>query len=113
MPAYSQADLSAEVKNLGDLSRCRAVMLRRPTESNGQRQHDGKRNPETSSFCAAQDRVWVDGFTFPVFLRIVGDQDRKMQMIIAGARVAGVTDITDDIALSHVVTHAEAGGIAV
>jgi hypothetical protein len=68
---------------------------------------------ETSSFRAAQDRVWVDGFTFPEFLMIGGDQDRKMQMIIAGARVAGVTDITDDIALSHVVAHAEAGGIAV
>jgi len=36
-----------------------------------------------------------------------------MQMIIAGACVAGVADISDDVALSHVITHAEAVGEAV
>lgn len=36
-----------------------------------------------------------------------------MQMVIAGACVAGVAHITDDVALSHVITHAEAVGVAI
>src|SRR5262245_16086434 len=32
-----------------------------------------------------------------------------MQMVIAGACVAGVTDIADDVALSHVIAHADVG----
>lgn len=36
-----------------------------------------------------------------------------MQMVIAWASVAGVADITDDCALSHVIAHAEACSVAV
>src|SRR5687767_4045399 len=36
-----------------------------------------------------------------------------MQMVIAGACVAGVADIRDDVALSHEIAHAEAVGEAV
>ena len=36
-----------------------------------------------------------------------------MQMVIAGACVTGATDISDDIALSHVIAHAEVVGVAV
>ena len=36
-----------------------------------------------------------------------------MQVVIAGACVAGVADISDDIALSHVIAHAEAVGVVV
>ena len=36
-----------------------------------------------------------------------------MQMIIAGACVAGVADISDDIALSHEIAHAQAVGVVV
>jgi hypothetical protein len=64
-----------------------------------------------SWFGPAQDRVWIDSVAFPQFLRIVWifhGQDRKMQMVIAGARVAGVADISDDISLPHVIAHTEA-----
>src|SRR5215813_6905661 len=36
-----------------------------------------------------------------------------MQMVIAGACVAGVADISDDIALSHVISNAEIVGVVV
>ena len=36
-----------------------------------------------------------------------------MQMVIAGACVAGVADISDDVALSHVIAHAEPVGVVV
>ena len=36
-----------------------------------------------------------------------------MQMIIAAACVAGVADISDDVALSHLIAHAEAVGVVI
>lgn len=36
-----------------------------------------------------------------------------MQMVIAGACVAGVADIADDITLSRVIAHFEIGGVAI
>src|SRR5262245_60316379 len=36
-----------------------------------------------------------------------------MQMVIAGACVAGVADISDDVALSHGIAYAETGGVVV
>lgn len=64
-------------------------------------------------FSSAQNRVWVDGFAFPEFLLIGDDRDRKMQMVIAGACVAGGADIADGIALSRIIAPFEAGGVAI
>src|SRR5262245_28191711 len=36
-----------------------------------------------------------------------------MQMVIARARVAGVADVADDVALADVIAHAEVFGVAV
>jgi hypothetical protein len=49
--------LSAEVENLGGLRGRRAVMLRRPAESDGQRQHGGKLNPGSFSNCGFASRL--------------------------------------------------------
>src|SRR5262249_27601626 len=61
----------------------------------------------------SQDRIGIDVLALPVFFRIGNRPDRKMEMVVSGARVAGAADKADDIALTHTLTLCEFIGVTV
>src|SRR5262249_11992528 len=72
-----------------------------------------RRSARNASSRIAQERVWIAVIALPVFFRISDGPDRKVQMAIARARVAGITDVADDIALARIITRGNVVGVAV